>query len=69
MKEFKVTAWLTKNQDDEVELWKSKPTYNETYDEWTEAIPEEIGSDIFDNLCDGLLDKGECIQIEIKRIG
>lgn len=69
MKEFKVQAWLTKNQDNEVELWKNKPTYNETFDEWTEAIPEEVGSDIFDNLCDGLLDKGECIQIEITRIG
>ena len=69
MKVSKVTAWLTKNQDDEVEIWKSKPTYDEKYDEWVESEKEEVGSDIFDNLLDGLLDKGECIQVEIKRIG
>ena len=69
MKEFKVTAWLTKNQDNEVEIWKSKPTYDEKYDEWIESEKEEVGSDIFDNLLDGLLDKGECIQVEITRIG
>lgn len=69
MKVSKVTAWLTKNQDNEVEIWKSKPTYDEKYDEWIESEKEEVGSDIFDNLLDGLLDKGECIQVEIKRIG
>jgi len=69
MKVSKVTAWLTKNQDNEVEIWKSKPTYDEKYDEWAESEKEEVGSDIFDNLLDGLLDKGECIQVEIKRIG
>ena len=69
MKVSKVTAWLTKNQDNEVEIWKSKPTYDEKYDEWVESKKEEVGSDIFDNLLDGLLDKGECIQVEIKRIG
>lgn len=69
MKVPKVTAWLTKNQDNEVEIWKSKPTYDEKYDEWVESEKEEVGSDIFDNLLDGLLDKGECIQVEIKRIG
>ena len=69
MKVSKVTAWLTKNQDNEVEIWKSKPTYDEKYDEWVESEKEEVGSDIFDNLLDGLLDKGECIQVEIKRIG
>lgn len=69
MKVSKVTAWLTKNQDNEVEIWKSKPTYDEKYDEWIESKKEEVGSDIFDNLFDGLLDKGECVQVEIKRIG
>lgn len=69
MKVSKVTAWLTKNQDNEVEIWKSKPTYDEKYDEWIESEKEEVGSDIFDNLLDGLLDKGECVQVEIKRIG
>lgn len=65
----KVKAWLTKNQNNEVELWKSKPTYIEEYDEWDEGAVGEIGSDIFDDICDGLLEKGECIQIEITKIG
>lgn len=62
-------VWLTKQKKDNgVEMWKSKPEYDEEIDEWLASKDDEIGSDILDDIFQDLLDNGECIQVEIKRI-
>lgn len=62
----KVTAWISKTKSGDVlEIWKSKPNYNEEYDEWMESEKSEVGSEIFDGLCENLVGNGECIKVEI----
>lgn len=62
-------VWLTKPKNhNDIEMWKTKPEYDETIDEWLATKYEELGSDILDDILQDLLDNGECIQVEIKRI-
>ena len=64
-----VTAYLTRNKEDNVELWKTKPYYDRTLDEWFSRIPGEVGSEIFDDLLTNFVSKKECIEITITRKG
>lgn len=62
-------VWLTKTMNDSrIELWKTKPEYDEEIDEWLASKDDEVGSDILDDILQDLLNDGECIQVEIKRI-
>ena len=60
-----ITAYLTRNGEDNVELWK--PYYDKTLDEWFSRIPGEVGSEIFDDLLTKFIDKKECIEITITK--
>ena len=64
---MKETAYLTKNKAGNMELWKQKPYYDESCGEWMGGT-SQLGSDIFDGLCDSFLKKGECIKVEITKV-
>ena len=64
---MKTIAYLTKNKNGHVELWKKKPYYDDSCDEWMGG-KNQIGSDIFDGLCKDFLEKGECIKVEITKV-
>lgn len=61
-----VTAYLTKNEAGNVELWKTKPYYEENIDEWLPKIPAE-GSEIFDELLTKFVNAKECVEVTITR--
>ena len=64
---MKTIAYLTKNKEDQVELWKEKPYYDYICDEWMGGT-NQIGSDIFDGIFKDFLEKGECIKVEITKV-
>ena len=62
-------VWLTKTMNgNRIELWKTKPEYDEEIDEWFSNDENEIGSVILDDILQEMLGNGECVQVEIKRI-
>ena len=60
-----ITAYLTKNETDNVELWKTKPYYDKDIDEWLSRVPGEVGSEIFDNLLTDFVSEKECVKVTI----
>ena len=61
-----ITAYLTKNEVGNVELWRTKPYYDENIDEWLSRVGE-VGSEIFDNLLTDFVNEKECVKITITR--
>lgn len=60
-----INAYLTKSAAGEVELWKSKPVFDDGC--WREGNKTEVGSEILDGLLDDFVKRNECVKIQITK--
>lgn len=62
-------VWLSKSKiGGVVEMWKTKPEYDEEIDEWLPTAEDEVGSDILDDILGDIVGEGECVRIKITKV-